>query len=113
MRITLTLFVLILIGLTTSSYAQDSSPERKYYNLQEAESGIFKLPFHIDSIRNVIYLETIAQRRQLAPHYPDISTIARTEEARQNAFYSWIDVYPTEYSEYYSYLTIYIRLNSH
>lgn len=113
MRLTLTLFCLIFISLAGSSYAQELSPERKYYNLQQAEANIFKLPFDIDSIRNVMYLETLVERRQLAPHYPDINSIERTELARTTAFLSWIDVYPAEYSDYYSYLAIYIRIKNH
>ncbi|UKN00774.1 hypothetical protein K6119_13645 [Paracrocinitomix mangrovi] len=103
------LLLSLLILSSISTFAQELSPERKYYNLQVAENKLAQLPYEIDFFRDSVLTEVHGERRVLAPHYPDITSIDRTKEARTNAFTSWITMYKSEYDAYYSYLVNYVR----
>ena len=110
MKRTLLLFLVLLLCTSADVYSQSvETPERKYYYLLRAEKSIFNLPVSQDSIENIIYPEILGQRDILSPHYPSISDLPRNHQARDDAFYAWINNHEDEYSAYYSYLAAYIR----
>ena len=89
--------------------AQEISTEREYYYLKQAESKIFTLPFDVNHIHSVFIPEIHANRTTLAPHYPDRSTLPRNSVSVTEAFHNWIEIYPTEYAQYLSYLSVFYR----
>lgn len=98
-----------MFSIANTSYSQELSSERKLYNLHNLEIEIFKLPYDVEYIKDTLFVEVVDNRMQLAPHYPDISVLPRTKEARDNAYYSWIDLYPTEFDNYFVYLRTFIH----
>jgi hypothetical protein len=108
-KIVLLLFVISTIGVFKAN--SQVPVDRKYISLQKAESSIFNLPFGMDTIKNVVYPEILENRFQLAPNYPDFSTIERTIEARKIAFHAWIEGFSQEYDSYYNYLIDYVEAN--
>ena len=106
--------MLLLLSLVSvfslTSYGQ-MTPERKYIVLKDVEGQVFRLGFELDTMRNHIYPAIVDKRTLLAPHYPDITTIERTIEARTTAFHNWIGTYPDEYDAYSTYLTFFISSN--
>lgn len=95
--------------ISNLAYSQQELPvERKYKQLQLTENQLFKLPYDFEIIKNEFYPEVLTSRENLAPNYPDISQLPRTQEARDNAFINWINEFPGEYQAYFDFLSQYI-----
>lgn len=85
--------------------------DRKYKSIQHAEHQVFQLGFDMDTMKNHIYPMLISNRDNLAPHYPDFTTLERNMEARNAAMFNWIESFPSEYDDYYNYLRIFVTSN--
>lgn len=103
----LTLLFLFSFGCLT--FGQNQSPERKLYNLQLAERSITQLNYPQEKIINEFLPEVHSARDSIAPNYPERSSLQRTKEAVNQAFYSWMDLYPSEFDQYLNYLNLYYR----
>ena len=99
-----TVLFAVLAFMSSNVFGQQEVKERKLQSLNHAEKAIFQLGIDADSMKMVIYPEILSNRHNLAPHYPDLSTIERTDEARKAAFFSWIESYPAECDDYTAYL---------
>lgn len=103
--------LLLLLSVSVNFSFGQTSFERNYYNLQQAEKQIFELPFDTDNIVSTIIPEIHNERGILAPHYPDRSGLSRDITSLENAFQNWISNYPNEFEAYLKYLKVYYRTN--
>ena len=110
MRKTLLLFTLILFAGSFKVHAQDVlSTERKLYNLRMAEKSIFELPYSYEHINLIFMPEIESSRATIAPNYPNREGLPRDMIAIDQAFFYWIETYPSEYDNYYQYLNLFYR----
>lgn len=56
-------------------------------------------------------VEIQQQRALLAPHYPDTTNLQKNTQEYDQAFNNWFNDYPAELTDYYTYLSNYIRNN--
>ena len=103
------LTLLFIVGVGLISYSQNLSPERKLYKLRQAEYAISNLNYSLEKIRDEFIPEVHSSRDSIAPHYPDQSQLQRDDQIIDQAFYSWIDMYPSEYDNYLNYLNLFYR----
>jgi len=108
-KINLLFGLIVFFTSTTTLFSQDLSPERKIYMLKNLQNDLFKLNYDMDYIQNTLFPETLLKRIELAPHYPDVSSLERNQAVIDSAFLDWVSLYPGEYNDYVVYLRLFIH----
>lgn len=105
-------FILLFVFLLTwssNAFCQQRDQNRKIEALHKQEFLVHKLPYSEEYILNTVIVEIQEQRALLAPHYPDTTNLEEGDQQYHLAFQAWMNQYPAELENYYSYLANYIR----
>lgn len=110
----ITIFGILCLGMQgvyaqSTSQNRPSNTERQLSYLEKVEENVFTLPYDLDHIQNEFIPIIHTERSNLAPNYPDRSTLQRNETVIKSAFLSWIEDHPAEYTAYLKYLLQFIE----
>ncbi|MCB9224540.1 MAG: hypothetical protein R2780_09660 [Crocinitomicaceae bacterium] len=101
--------ILVFLSLGNDCFGQSRTLEQKIKGLHRLETQLFQLPFSQEYITNTVLVEVYNERLTLAPHFPTVSDLERTNEAYTVAFHNWAENYQFELDAYYEFLSNYVR----
>lgn len=81
--------------------------ERKVQRLMNCEKGIYELTLDAIYIQETLVPEMEIERRNIAPHYPDISSVFGKE--KEALITDWILNYESEYNKFIIYFEDLLR----
>ena len=78
-------------------------------NLQRVHRMVYKLPYEYDYIKNTLMTQIEAERKKIAPHYPDRKNTGTDHEIINKHFQDWYTNYPDESVAYIKYVEQFVR----
>lgn len=80
--------------------------------LRSLHNSLYNLPYTQEYIQSHILPQVNAQRKIVAPHYPERESYGENSEEAYKQLRIWFETYPMEYSNYVAFLKEFIASHS-